>query len=190
MGSYAPIVKGEIEGLKIGLDTDLILWEHTRTLEYDKLEGEWLVGFGVGFNKGQTIRKKLAENANDKTLKKRVSSILFLLVEIPYSEFETVLLNNLENLESWGTERLTKEIVSEVESLIEQDKLQRALTQIKIFYENQKKLIALMNYSKLPSELSKLRESKQHNEINNVVYLLKKQKIKFELKRWIEINKN
>ncbi|AXT59249.1 hypothetical protein D1816_02420 [Aquimarina sp. AD10] len=190
MGLYAPIVKGEIEGLKIGLDTNLILWEHTRTLEYDKLKGEWLVGFGVGFNKGQTIRKKLTENVNDKILKKRVSSILFLLAEIPYSEFETVLLNNLENLKNWESEHLTKEIVSEVESLIEQDKLQQALTQIKVFYQNQKALTALMNYSQLPNELSKLRQSKQRNEINNEVYLLEKQKIKFDLKKWIEINKN
>ena len=190
MGLYAPIIKGEIEGLKIGLDSDLILWEHTQKLEYEKLQGEWLVGFGVGFNKGQTIRKKLRKKADDKTLNERVKTTLYLLEDLSYKEFETILKDNLKNVQNWESKHLTKDIITEAESLLHKDKLQRALLKIKEFYRNEKVLTAMMHYSHFPARLNKLRLNKQRDKITKNTYLLEKQKIKSDLKKWIELNKN
>ncbi|WP_459210854.1 hypothetical protein [Aquimarina rhabdastrellae] len=190
MGLYAPIIKGEIEGFKIGLDTDLILYEHARLLEYDKLGGEWLIGFGVGFNKGQNIRKKLIKNTDGDSviLEKRIKAILFLLDETVYSQFEDMLSESLKNISSWESQKLKSNVLVEVRSLIQQDKLQQALMTIKEFYHKQKVLIALMNYSTLEKSLSSLRQRNRRNEINNEVYLLEKKKIKKYLEKWVKNN--
>ena len=187
-GTYAPVIKGEIQGLKIGIDTDLILWEHTRKLDYKELEGEWLVGFGVGFNKGQIIRKKLKKKGNEKTLNLRVKATLYLLKDISYVKFEKELKSYLKNIQNWESKHLTKDIITESQSLLRKDKLQRALMKIKEFYRDEKVLIAMMQYSHLPTRLSKLRFNKQCNDITKDTYLLEKQKIKVDLERWIEIN--
>ncbi|MEO1033562.1 MAG: hypothetical protein AAFX55_19400 [Bacteroidota bacterium] len=190
MGLYAPIIKGEIEGLKIGINTDLILREHTRNLQYEKLEGEWLIGFGVGFNKGQIIRSKLKEKAGETTLNERVKAVLYLLEDVSYDKFEIDFRTYLKNVENWESKHLSKNIIIEVKSLIKIDKLQRALMKIKEFYQKEKALTAMMQYSHFPNRLSRLRQDKQRDNITGRTYLLEKQKIKLDLERWIEINKN
>lgn len=59
MGKYAQIIHGEIAGLKVGIKSNDSLWKHAQQLEKESHEGEYLVGFGVGYTKGQTIRKRL-----------------------------------------------------------------------------------------------------------------------------------
>ena|GEM_PF-3880539 len=70
------MVEGEISGYKVGIYTDLILWEHCQALDLEKLDREYLIGFGVGFTKGQSARKRTDVGA--------LTSYLLLCV-VPFS---------------------------------------------------------------------------------------------------------
>lgn len=188
MGIYAPIIYGEIEGLKIGIDTDLILWEHTRNLDYDKLEGEWLIGYGVGFNKGQNLRSILLTHTTNEVIDEEINAILFLLESVSYADFEPLLLKYLENIKNWRSKKITPHVVSEVESFIARNKLQRALQVVTHFYETHRNLIALIEYSELSDKLYSIRQNKQLNKIESDDYLEQNQRVKLDLQNWIKNN--
>ncbi|MDR7212068.1 hypothetical protein [Flavobacterium piscis] len=187
MGEYAPIVVGEIEGLKTGLVTDLDLWYLTRDFEYEKLEGEWLVGFGVGFTKGQRLRNQIRENASLEIFSERIHAVLGFLEVNCYSIFISSIDSYIEHIDNWNYKNLTLTVVKEVQTLLESNKIQQALQTLVDYYEKNFMLIDLVKFEKIIGRLKELRKQKQHKRITTIQYNDIKQQIATDLKQWIDI---
>lgn len=187
MGEYAPIIIGEIEGLKIGLNTDLDLWQLTRNFEYGKLQGEWLVGFGVGFTKGQRFRNQIRKNASLEIFSERISAVLVFIEVNCYSIFVSSIDSYIENIDKWNCKKLTPAVLLEIQTLLESNKMQQALQTLVDYYEKNFMLIDLMKFEKIARRLKELRKQKQHKQITTIQYTDIKQQIVTDLKQWIEI---
>lgn len=187
MGEYAPIIKGEIEGLKTGLDTDLDLWQLTKNFEYEKLEGEWLVGFGVGFTKGQHLRNLIREKTSLEIFPENISAVLGFLEMNCYSVFISSIDSYIEHIDHWNYKNLTLTVVQEIQTLLESNKMQQALQTLADYYENNFMLIDLVKFEKIITLLKELRKQKQHKRITTIQYHDSKQQIVTDLKQWIDI---
>lgn len=187
MGEYAPIIKGEIEGLKTGLNTDLALWQLSQNFEYKKLEGEWLVGFGVGFTKGQRLRNQIRENASLEIFSESIRAVLGFLEMNCYSIFVSSIDSYIEHIDHWTYKNLTPTVVQEIQTLLESNKMQQALQTLVDYYKKNFMLIDLVKFEKINRRLKELRKQKQHKRITTIQYNDSKQKIVTDLKQWIDI---
>ncbi|WP_348799746.1 hypothetical protein [Flavobacterium adhaerens] len=187
MGQYAPIILGEIEGLKIGLDTDSDLWQLTQNLDYDKLEGEWLIGFGVGFTKSKSLRNQIRKNALPEVFSERIHAVLRFLEVKCYSVFTSSIDSYIAHIDNWNYKNLPYTVVLKTEILLESNKIQQALQTIIEYYEKNFVLIDLMNFEKIADELKKLRRNKQQKRITAIQHNDKKQQIATDLKHWIDL---
>lgn len=187
MGQYAPIILGEIEGLKIGLDTDSHLWQLTQNLDYDKLEGERLIGFGVGFTKGQRLRNQIRGNVSSEIFSERIHAVLKLLEMNCYSVFTASIDSYVAHVDNWNNKNLPYTIVLKTEALLESNKIQQALQTIIEYYEKNFVLIDLMNFEKITKQLKELRRQKQQKQITAIQYNDIKQQIATDLKHWIDL---
>ena len=186
MALYAPIIKGEIEGFKAALTQLLSPWEHSRKLELEEHEGEWLVGFGMGLQKGIVLKAKLTEGIATEVAEMRIACILFMLDRLSYDKFEQALSHYIDHLDSWDDLQLTEELAREVEELIHKNRLQRALEAIAVFYDKKFALNALRLFSKLPNALSGLRFQKSQNQVSPDEYTAIKEKIQADLAAWVD----
>ncbi|WP_163398814.1 hypothetical protein [Flavobacterium fluviatile] len=187
MGQYAPIILGEIEGLKIGLDTDINLWELTQTFEYEKLEEEWLIGFGVGFTKGQRLRNQIRKNVSSEIFSERIHAVLKLLEMNCYSIFTASIDSYIAHIDNWNNKNLPYTVILKTEALLASNKIQQALQTIVDYYEKNFMLIDLMNFEKITRQLKELRRYKQQKRITVLQYSDIKQQIAANLKQWIDI---
>lgn len=185
-GYYVPLIQGEMEGFKIGLTSDLMLWEHTRRLDYSKHEGEWLVGYGFGFQIGKNIRKLVKDNSEPKNVETNTKAILFLQNRIyNYGKFHEKLQVYLENISNWNQKQLQKEVVENTKKLLSEKKLQRGLNNVYDYYKEKYALVAQMHFYTLLKKLSNLRHSKQQKKITSEAYLSIKFEIQNELDDWL-----
>ncbi|NHN24326.1 hypothetical protein FIA58_001450 [Flavobacterium jejuense] len=186
MGEYIPLIKGEMEGFKIGLTSDLILWEHTKSLDYSKYHGEWLVGYGFGFQIGKNIRIQVKNNSGPKNFETNIKSILFLQNRIyNYGKFHDKLQIYLQNISNWNQILLQKETIENTKKLLSEKKLQRSLNNVYNYYKENYALVAQMHFYVLLKKLSDARHSKQQKKITSEAYLNKKFEIQNKLEDWL-----
>lgn len=186
-GYYIPLIQGEIYGFQIGLLTDLMLWEHTRKLDYSKRKGEWLVGYGVGFTKGQNIRNQIKEHSIIENLDSNTRAVLFLQKRIfNYGDFQKELNVYLKNIKNWHVSKIENNSIINANKLLLENKLQRSLDFIANYYTENFKLVTLMKFYPLQNQLSIIRMAKQKQEIDNESYLVQKQEIQSKFEKWLK----
>ena len=186
-GYYTPLIQGEMEGFKIGLTSDLILWEHTRSLDYSKYEGEWLVGYGFGFQLGKNIRLQVIANSEPKNLDTNIKAILFLQNRIyNYGKFHDKLQVYLQHLSNWNEIQIPKQVIENSEKFLSEKKLQRSLDNIYNYYKENYALVTQMHFYTVLKKLSDVRHSKQKKKITSETYLKMKLEIEAELKSWLK----
>lgn len=186
-GYYVPLIQGEMEGFKIGLTSDLILWEHTRRLDYSKYEGEWLVGYGFGFQIGKNIRQQVKDNSEPNIIETNIKAILFLQDRIyNYGKFHDKLKVYLQHFSNWNEFQLPKQVIKNSEYLLTQEKLQRSIDNVYHYYRENYALVAQMHFYGLLKKLTDIRHSKQQKKLTPEEYLKMKLKIKDKLKDWLK----
>jgi len=192
-GKYIPLIQGEIYGLEIGIDSELNLWEHSRKLNYDELNGEYLIGIGVGFTKAQQIRKRLKQENEHLSFENKIKYFKYLIQKHAkkYGNFKDISNRFLENIDNWNKEEIPKEICDEVYLLLEQKKIQRAVNKIYDFNYEEFRLKSIIEYEEINSLLPQIRERKKKEEINSEESKRGKSEIANRLRKWIkEKNKN
>ena len=150
MGKYAPIIYGEIAGLKKGVSTDLMLREHTKELDNDSLDGEYLVGFGIGFTKGQIIREKLRKTKTDLQFDIKLDLLSKFLEKndgFPaYSEFHKKVNSYLDNQNNWDESQISENLFKSTIELIDKKLYKRALDNISDYYNDNYFLKAFLEF--------------------------------------------
>ena len=192
-GKYIPLIRGEIYGLQIGIDTELNLWEHSQKINYDEIEGEYLIGIGVGFTKAQQIRERIKLKNENLSFEDKVKYFKFLIQTHAnrYNIFEEVSNKFLENIDEWGKEEIPEEICNEVNSLLIENKIQRAIDRIYDFNYAEFRLKSIIEYEKMTILLPQLRDQKKKGEINSEESKRGKVEIENQLRNWVkEKNKN
>lgn len=188
-GMYSPLIHGEIDGLKIGIDTTtMTLWEHSKALDFNELGGEYLIGFGVGFAKAQHIREKLQVSGHNLDFEEKVRLYKYLVTTHAdnYGPFVKMSRAFLDNIDSWGNEIIPVKVREEVLSLLKEQKLQRAIDKIDQFNYEHFRMALIIKYSELKTLLPKLRERKKKNQINAQQYQILKRDIENRLIAWID----
>lgn len=186
-GKYIPLIEGEIYGFEIGIDTELILWEHTRKLDYEKLEGEYLVGIGVGFTKAQQVRVCLKEHHKNLTFEEKLTLYKFLVEKYlkDYQTFINISKDFLANIDHWKVTKTPIEVCEEVEYFLHQENLQRALDSIDKYNYEKYRLKLITEYEEIKFLLPNLRSRKQRQEIDTITYQKEKAEIKQKLQEWL-----
>lgn len=185
MGLYAPMIKGEKEGMKIGLDSDLDLWQITKGFDYEKLEGEWLLGYGVGFVKGQCLRNKIRRSTSKVTFSESIRSVLVFHEMHCYNIFVSSIDSYIEHIDNWNCKKMTCIVEQEIQALLELNKLQQALHTLADYYKNNFVLNVVFDFDRISKQLKQLRRSKQYKQISTKQYLDGKSKILIDLKHWL-----
>lgn len=185
MGLYAPIVKGEIEGIKIGLDTELNLWQLTKHFEYEKMDGEWLLVYGVGFAKGQSLRSQIRRNTSEASFSESIRSVLVFHEMHCYNIFISSIDSYVEHIDNWNFKKMTCIVEQEIQALLELNKLQQALHTLADYYKNNFVLNAVLEFNRISKQIKQLRRSKQYKQISTKQYLDGKSTILIDLKHWL-----
>ena len=185
-GYYFPKIQGEIFGLKTGLLTDLIVCEHTCSINYPKKKEQWLLGYDIGFNKGQDIRNYIKENSKEENFEMNINAALFLQKQIPnYGNFKNELDEYLKNIDKWDKSKIELTTILNANQLLLEEKLQRSLNLISCYYKNNYRLATQMKFYLLENQLSKIRVAKQKQEIDSRSYLIQKTEIQSKFKNWL-----
>lgn len=190
-GKYIPLIRGEIYGLEIGIDTGINLWEHSRKLNYDEIEGEYLIGIGVGFTKAQQIREILKQKETDLTFEEKVQLYKYLILKHAkrYASFKKISDNFMKHIENWGKKEIPMQIENEVYQLLKDKKIQRAIDQIYNFNYDEFRLKLITEFEEIKSMLPELREKKKKGEINSDESEKGKIDIENRLREWIKKRK-
>lgn len=184
---FIPLVEGEIQGYKTGIDTDWILWEHIRHFDYQKQEGEYWVGFGVGFTKAQQARTILL--TKNKSLSYNKKQLLYRHVMDLYLDdfirFYKYAEEYLKNIEKWGLRSIPKSVCREVDELLRLKKLQRAIETIYVFNHREHRLESIMEYQEIMKVLPTLRKLKKSGKIDSTESENRKRQLENQLRQWI-----
>jgi hypothetical protein len=189
---YIPLIEGEIYGFKIGIDTKINLWEHSRELNYDKLKGEYLIGIGVGFTKAQQIRELIKEKNENLLFEEKLELFKFLIDKCgdDYVEFTTLSKEFLKNIDNWGRVEIPSEIIRKTVLLVAKKRLQRALDKINKFNHEEFRLKLIIEYREINSLLPDLRTRKKRGIINTEEYQQEKIRIESKLLDWLKMREN
>lgn len=191
MGRYADIVLGEVAGTKVGLTSDLMLWEHSRKMNLEESGSEYLIGFGVGFTKGQGYRKQLRERlGNEPLLKDAVDALLWQLKENKdwnFQKFDNNVGIWLSNMVNWSVAELDISTYEQSREYLKKNMLQRALDIVLNYYIENHRLIAWRSYEVLHKELHKVRHRKQRGQLMDSKAELNE--ISNRLAEWLEYNR-
>ena len=184
---FIPLIEGEIFGFRIGIKTDLLLWEHCQQLAMEKMDNEYLVGIGVGFTKAQSVRIQLKKKNNKLTFERKQELYEFIVNKYleEFIRFYEISNGYLDHIELWGERGIPLKICNEVDSLLGDGKIQRAIDKVNRFYTEQFRLEGLIAFQDVYTSLGKLREKKKKGEISTGEYAIKRQKIELSLRSWI-----
>ena len=186
-GMYFPNIAGEIEGIKNGIATDSIDWKSIHAKGYAKYNKQWLVGYGVGFEKGQNIRTQIKGLSQPETFDTNIKAILFLQNRIyNYGKFHDKLQVYLQHLSNWNEIQIPKQVIENSEKFLSEKKLQRSLDNIYNYYKENYALVTQMHFYTVLKKLSDVRHSKQKKKITSETYLKMKLEIEAELKSWLK----
>jgi hypothetical protein len=187
---YIPLIQGEIYGLEIGIDTEMNLWEHSRKLNHEELDGNYLIGFGVGFTKAQQIRERIKEGNLNISFEEKLDLFKFLLNKYgkDYVRFTNISKEFLRNIDNWANTTIPIGIINETILLLNEKKLQRALNRIDKFNYEEFRLRLITEYEEIKLVLPNLREKNKSDEINSDKY--KEGKVELEHRLLDFLNKN
>lgn len=193
MGEYAQIVYGEMAGLKIGIKSSDDLWKYAQELEKESHHCEYLVGFGMGYTKGQIIRENLRCTSN-LSFKNKVEIVIKYLNKNDFfpkfSEFSSNINGYIENQNIWNNGMISNDVYETTTELLGKGLLQRTLDNIHMYYVNRKALKIVLEFEELKERLSEIRNKKKKNGIDLISYRERIIELRNDLSKWIESNKN
>lgn len=168
-GKYIPLIKGEIHGFEIGVDTQLPLRDHCENLKSSKLSEEYLVGFGVGYTKAQLIRQQLKSSSDRLNFQEKERLFKFITVKHigKYGKFQELSKKFLDNIDNWDQEEIPEKIHREVNELLKAKKTQRAIDKVYNFNYSEHRIQLIIDYEEIKSMLPKLRYQKERGEIDS-----------------------
>jgi hypothetical protein len=189
-GMLPPLLLGQREAIKIGLQSELRLYDHAKTLNFEELDGNYLLGYGIGFEKGQRLREHLASTDIDIDLdeKARLIAARHELYWLNFDKFVVTSLEFSDNQREWANFRLPPELRETSSRLLQANKLQQALDKVREFYEGERRLIALADFEEISSELKKTREGLAKGEISTDDGRHARVRIKVLLENWLKSN--
>ncbi|MHA7059516.1 hypothetical protein ACWGOQ_0019985 [Aquimarina sp. M1] len=189
-GEYIPLIQGEIYGLEIGIATKMSLWEHSKNLNYNEIKGEYLIGIGVGFTKAQQIRGKLKQIKSSLGFEEMVKLYKHLILKHihRYGEFNEISDNFIKNIDNWAKEKIPEQIKKEVDLLLKDKKIQRAMDKVNKFNYEEFRLKSITEFDEIKSLLPALRAQKKKGEINSIESKKEKINIENSLREWIKKN--
>ena len=160
-GMNHPIYQGEIDGRKIGLEIDLSLFSFIRKSELDlkKFSRDYWIGFGAGYQEGQTIRNSFKKMTVKLSLEEYVDCCQYLFLKTQMCN--TTTQDYFDNIENWDKLAIDDEVCQKSLKLLASEKIQKGLNEIFEFYKANFRLKAMREVDNLLEDLKKLRNKKK-----------------------------
>ncbi len=192
MGEFAPIVYGEMAGFMKGIATDRELWKVSQKMNYSGKNGEYLIGFGVGFTNGQSVRKQLKQKSSAKLFNDNINTLKKLLDKRGIWWYGP-LLQKIDafiiDIDSWNSKNIPVEIYNETLNCINQKKTQRAVETIRSYYEKNNNLKTILEFEAIVDLLIDCRRKKRKGQIGTDESQKIKKQIEINLIEWLSCNK-
>ncbi|NMH87824.1 hypothetical protein [Flavivirga algicola] len=189
------INEGRIEGLKSPVHfDDYILIRDIKNIECPKgynhrlFGNQYYIGFRIGYELGQKLRSSLKNDTNSQMpLGKKIECLSFLL-EIQKSTCkENQTQPYINNIKYWNESLIPVPIAKDIQALLSENKIQRAIDKLLLYYKKNFYLKSLKEFYLFDQRLKNLRKEKKTNKKYDIAKEL--QKLKVELQNWVSIFK-
>ncbi|WP_299189376.1 hypothetical protein [uncultured Aquimarina sp.] len=195
-GMFHPTSMGIIDGRIIGLNNSVDITrfiinnglKEIKMPDHYTLPGtEYYIGFGTGYELGQIMRKLLEKDTTSKMpLSKKIDCLSFLLKKQEGCRLILSTDSFLDNIKCWDELNISKTIVNDIQSLLKENKVQRAVNKILIYLKDRFYLKASIEFYPIYEKLLNLRQKKKKNK--DFVITEELEKIKIEIQSWIRLN--
>ncbi len=192
-GMFHPTSKGVFDGRIIGLNNseDITLYiinngvnQLKIPVNYTSPGIEYYIGFGTGYEEGQKLRVLLEKDtSNQMSLNKKIECLSFLLKKQETCRLLLSIESFLDNIKYWGEFSISNATIEEVEKLLNEDKIQRAINKVFIYLKKRFYLKSLIEFYIIYQALKKIREKKKKDKEYAVIKEL--EKIKIEIRNFI-----
>ncbi|XZF15553.1 hypothetical protein ACTHGU_05410 [Chitinophagaceae bacterium MMS25-I14] len=177
---------GKIDGINEGVasDKNMGVYAERLTIPEDKSAKYW-IGFGAGYEKGQKIRKILAEDKNSLlSLDEKVSYYLIL------RKYEHRCKTNLSDsfLEKTGNRDITTlPAIGCINSMswLQKKRLQRAVDEVLHFYKDNFHIKGYLAVEVFADMLRKLREAKRKDAPPSAKAVFSAEEIETRFREWL-----
>ncbi|MDH7447600.1 hypothetical protein [Aquimarina sp. 2201CG14-23] len=192
-GMLHPTAKGILDGRIKGLNnavhiTTYIIDNGKEELEipnYYTLPGiEYYIGFGTGYEQGQALRMVLEKDSSSQiTLDEKIECLSFLLKKQETCGLIVSTESFLDNIKYWGAFKFSKTNIDELQNLLKENKVQRAVDKMLIYLKENFYLKSLIEFYQIWDRLKNIRQEKKKNKEYIITEEL--EKIKIEVQNWI-----
>ncbi|AXT49450.1 hypothetical protein D1818_00930 [Aquimarina sp. BL5] len=185
------IVDGRIKGLNNSVDITRFMIDNglneLKMPEYYTLPGtEYYIGFGTGYELGQKLRDLLENDTTCKMpLDEKIECLSFLLKKQEGCRLILSTDSFLDNIKHWDEFNISKTVINDIQNLLKENKIQRAINKILIYLKDRFYLKTSMEFYPIYEKLINLREEKKKDE--EFVITEELEKIKMEIQRWISL---
>ncbi len=190
---FHPTTKGILTGRIVGLNNSINITGYILKVGKGNIEIpdyytspgiEYYIGFGTGYELGQKLRGLLEKDTSSQlSLDKKIECFSFLLKRQEICKVNLTTQSFLDNIKYWEEFTISSAIIDEVQSLIKQNKTQRAIYKLISYFKEKFYLKALMEFYEIYASLEKLRAEKRKNKEYFTGEEL--EKIKTEVLTWI-----
>lgn len=193
MGLYHPTAKGIVDGRIKGLQSALHVTMHIVTNGIKKIEIpkpykepgiEYYIGFGSGYEQGQKMRLFLENDTSSKmSLNEKIACFTFLLKkqEICHHNLSQLFLDNSKH---WADFNIPLTNKNHIINLLHEDKIQRAIDTLLLFFKNNYQLKSLMNFYPISQKLKQIRLEARINKTKNIKENM--EILKIDIINWID----
>lgn len=185
------ILDGRIKGLNSSVHITLYIIDNEmkgfKIPDYYTLPGtEYYIGFGAGYEQGQKLRGILEKDtSNQMSLDEKVKCLSFLLKKQETCRLILTTESFLDNIKYWEEFNIPKITIDEIQDLLKENKVQRAVNKIFIYLVGKFYLKSLMEFYTIYEKLKEVRQEKKKNKKYNIIEEL--EKIKTEIRYWISL---
>lgn len=193
--SYTEMGRGQLDGRQEALRSGKELWDYTRSKAFDAYKSaqdplydfaEFWIGFGLGYEDGLKLRRRLYDVVSDLPFEERFSCYAFVLKKQEYCRRD-VATSYLEHPGHWGLlNNLPGDTCTKALSFLSENRLQPALLELETFYKDRFQLKAVIALYTMLEELSALRRLKVKDPGFNTAP--RKALLEDELRAWISDN--
>jgi hypothetical protein len=185
-GIFDPIIQGQIDGRKNGLQTDLSISLFVQKSGFDlaAFSNDYWIGFGSGYTEGQHLRNNFKKISGKLLFEEYISCCQYLFLKTQACRISPQ--HYLDNTDNWYKLEIEYTVCKKTFKFIEENKTQRALNEIFEFYKTNFRLKALKDFDILVQDLKNLRSIKKKDKQFNISE--EKTKIICNLKEWLYIH--
>ncbi|SEL14621.1 hypothetical protein SAMN04487910_1852 [Aquimarina amphilecti] len=188
-----PTAKEILVGRITGLNSAISITEYMLTFGMKNIEipeyytspgTEYYIGFGTGYEQGQKLRSLLKKDvSSEMSLSQKIKCLSFLLKKQETCRLVLSTQSFLDNTKYWKELEISKTIIDEIQNLLKENKIQRAVYKMLIYLKERFYLEALMEFYEVYLNLENARSRKKNNKEYEIG--LELEKIKIEVQNWI-----